>query len=191
MTYKSLWAYLKNLNQLPYTVVQSLSSVHLFATPWTAAHQAFLSFTIPGVCSNSCPLSWWCHPTISSSSVSSCSQSFPATGSFPMSRFFASGNQSIGASASVLPMNIRSWFPWGLTGLVSLLSKGLSTVFSNLKASILWRSAFFMVQLSHWYMISKKTRALTIWRFASKVISRLFNTLSRFVISYITLFKRC
>ena len=89
----------------------------------------------PGVCSNSCPLSWWCHPTISSSVTlfSSCPQSFPASGSFPMSPFFASGGQSIGASAagSVLPMNIQDWFPLGLTGLLFLQSKRLSRVFSN------------------------------------------------------------
>ena len=89
----------------------------------------------PGVCSNSCPLSQWCHPTISSSFVpfSSCLQSLPASGSFPVSQLFASGNQSIGASASasVLPMNIQGWFPLGLTGLISLQSKGLSRVFSN------------------------------------------------------------
>ena len=86
-------------------------------------------------CSNSCSLSWWCHPTISSSVVpfSSCLQSFPASGSFPVSRFFASGGQSIGASASasVLPMNILDWFPLGWTGWISLQSKGLSRVFSN------------------------------------------------------------
>ena len=90
---------------------------------------------IPGACSNSCPLSRWCHPTISSSviSFSSCLQSFPASGSFQMSHFFASGGQSIGvsASASVLPMNIQDWFPLGLTYLISLQSKGLSRVFSN------------------------------------------------------------
>ena len=82
----------------------------------------------PGACSNSCPLSWWCCPTISSSAVpfSSCLQSFPASGSFPMSQFLASGGQSIGASVSVLPMNIRDWFPLGLTGLISLQFKGLS-----------------------------------------------------------------
>ena len=88
----------------------------------------------PGVYSNSCPLSWWCHPTISSSVILfSCLQSFPASGSFPMSPFFASGDQSIGvsASASVLPMNIQDWFPLVSTGWISLLSKGLSTVFSN------------------------------------------------------------
>ena len=87
----------------------------------------------PGVCSNSCPLSWWCLPTISSSVIpfSSCLQSFPASGSFLLSQLFASGGQSIGASASalVLPMNIQGWFPLGWTVLISLLSKGLSSVF--------------------------------------------------------------
>ena len=89
----------------------------------------------PGACSNSCPLSWWCHPTILSNVVpfSSCLQSFLASGSFPMSQFFTSGGQSIGVSAlaSVLPKNIQGLFPLGLTGLISLLSKGLSRVFSN------------------------------------------------------------
>ena len=88
----------------------------------------------PGVCSNSCPLSQWCHPTFSSSVVpfSSCLQSFPASGSFPMSQLFVSGDQSTGASASesVLPMNIQGGFPLELSGLISLLSKGLSRVFS-------------------------------------------------------------
>ena len=94
----------------------------------------------PGVCSNSYPLSRWCHPNISSyvALFSSCLWSFPASGSFPVSRFFASGGQSIGASASasVLPMNIQGWFPLGLTGLISLLSKGLSRVFSS---TIVWK----------------------------------------------------
>ena len=86
------------------------------------------------LCSNSCPLSRWCHPTILSSVAPfSCPQSFPASGTFPMSRLFASGDQSIGASASasVLPMNIQDWFPLGWTGWISLPSKGLSRVFSN------------------------------------------------------------
>ena len=102
----------------------------------------------PRACSNSCPSSRWCHPTISSSVVpfSSCLQSFPAWGSFPMSQFSASGGQSIGASASasVLPMNIQDWFPLGLTGLISLQSKGLSRVFSN---TTVQKHQFFMVQL--------------------------------------------
>ena len=86
----------------------------------------------PGVYSNSCPLSWRCHPTISSSVIpfSSCLQSFPASGSFPMSQIFTSDGQRIGASASVLPVNTQDWFPLGWTGLISLLSKGLSRVFS-------------------------------------------------------------
>ena len=89
----------------------------------------------PGVYTNSCPLSWWCHLTISSSIVpsSSCLQSFPASGSFQMSQFFASGGQNIGvsASASVLPVNIQDWSPLGWTAWISLQSKGLSKVFSN------------------------------------------------------------
>ena len=88
----------------------------------------------PGVYSNSCPLSWWCHPTISSSVIPfSCPQSFPASGSFQMSQFFASGGQNIGisASTSVLPVNTQDWSPLGWTGWISLQSKGLSTVFSN------------------------------------------------------------
>ena len=93
------------------------------------------SSTTPGVYPNPCPLSWWCHPTISSSIVpfSSCFQSFPASGSFQMSQLFASGGQSIrvSASTSVLPMNTQNWSPLGWTGWISLQSKGLSRVFSN------------------------------------------------------------
>ena len=87
----------------------------------------------PRICTDSCPLSQWCHPTISSSVIpfSSCPKSSPASGSFPMSRLFTSGGQSIGASASVLPMSIQGWFPLRLTGLFSLLSKGLSRTFSS------------------------------------------------------------
>ena len=101
----------------------------------------------PGACSNSCPLSRWCHPTISSSVIPffSCPQSFPASGSFPRSWLFASGGQSIGASASVsvLPKNIQGWFPLGLTGLISFLSKGLSRVFSS---TTVQRYQFFSAQ---------------------------------------------
>ena len=98
---------------------------------------------------NPCPLSWWCHPTISSSVVpfSSYPQSFPASGSFPMSQLFASGGQSIGvsASASVLPINIQDWSPLGWTGWISLQSKGLSRVFSN---TTVQKHQFFGAQLS-------------------------------------------
>ena len=140
----------------------------------------------PRACSNSCPSSQWCHPTVSSSVIpfSSCLQSFAASGSFPMSQFFTSGNQSNGASASVsiVPMNIQDWFPLGLTGLISLQFKGLSRVFyqhHSSKASLLWRSAFFMVQLSYLYMTTVKTIALTRWTFIGKVMSLFFNMLSR------------
>ena len=87
----------------------------------------------PGAWSTSCPLSQWCHPTISSSvfHFSSCPQSLPASGSFPMTQLFASGGQSIEASASVLPMNIQGWFPLGLTDFISLLSRGFSRVFAS------------------------------------------------------------
>ena len=99
----------------------------IFATPWTAARQAYLSSLSPDFCSHSCPLSQWRHPT-SSSSVApfSCLQSFPVSVSFQLSQFFASGGQSTGASASasVLPMNIQGWFPLGLTSLISLQFKG-------------------------------------------------------------------
>ena len=102
----------------------------------------------PRVDSNSCPLSRWCHPTISSSVIpfSSHFQSFPASGSFQMSQFFASGGQSIGvsASASVLPMNIQNWFPLGWTGWISLLSKRLFSIFSN---TTIQKHQFFGAQL--------------------------------------------
>ena len=98
---------------------------------------------------NSCPWCQWCHPTISSSVIpsSSCSQSFPASGTFPMSQFFTSGGQSIGvsASASVLQMNIQDWFPLGWTGWISLQSKGLSRVFSN---TTVQKHQFFGTHLS-------------------------------------------
>ena len=110
----------------------------------------------PRACSNWCPSSRWCHSTISSSVVpfSSCLQSFPASGSFLMSQFFASGGQSIDASpsASVLPMNIQDWFPLGWTGWISHAVQGtLKSLLQHhsSKASILWCSAFFMVQFSH------------------------------------------
>ena len=115
--------------------VQLLSHVGPFATPWIAAWQASCPLPTPRDYSNSCPLSWWCHPTISSSVApfSSCLQSFPASGSFPVSQLFTSGGQGIGASASasVFPMNIQDWFPIAFTGFISLQSKGLSRVFSK------------------------------------------------------------
>ena len=129
----------------------------------------------PKAYSNSCPLSWWCHPTISSSAVpfSSRLQSFPASGSFQMSQLFASGGQSIGvsASASVLPMNIQDWLPLGWTGRISLQSKGLSRVFSN---TTVQKHQFFGTQLSssskshiHTWPL-EKTIALTRWPLLAK-----------------------
>ena len=103
----------------------------------------------PRICSNSYSLSWWCHPTISSSvaSFSSCLQSFLVSGSFLMSQLFLSGGQSIGASASVLPINIQGWFPLGLTGLISLLSKRLLRVFSS---TTVQKHQVFSAQSSSW-----------------------------------------
>ena len=132
-----------------------------------------------------------CHATISSSidPFSSHLQSFPASGSFPMSQFFSSGGQSIGVSASgsVFPMNIWEWFPLWLTGWSSLKSKGLSSLLQHhsSKASVLWCTAFFIVQLSHPYMTTGKTIALTRWNFVCKVMSLLLNILSRLVIAFL------
>ena len=122
----------------------------------------------PGVYSNSWPLSQWCHPTISSSiPFSSCLQSFPSSGPFPMSQLFTSGGQSIGVSTStsVLPMNTQNWSPFGWTGWISLQSKGLKSLLQHhsSKASILRRSVFFTAQLSQSYMTNGKTIALTTW----------------------------
>ena len=111
--------------------VQLLSCVQLFATHGLQHAKLSCPSPSPGVCSNSCPLNWWCHPTISFSVTpfSSCPQSFPAPGAHAMSQLLISGGQSIGASASVHPMNIQGWFPLGFTGLISLLSKGLWRAF--------------------------------------------------------------
>ena len=132
-------------------VVQLLSHVWLFATPWTASRQASLSFTISGACSNSSPLSWWCHPIISLSVVhlSSCLQSFPTSGSFLMSWLFSTGGQSIGASisASVLPMIFRiDFLRMGWLNLVAVQGTLKSLLWHHSsKASILGCSAFFVV----------------------------------------------
>ena len=145
----------------------------------------------PRVFSNSCPFSQWCYLTISSSATffSFYLQSFPASGYFPVSQLFASGGQSIGASAlvSVLSMNIQGRFPLALTGFDLLAVQGTlkSLLQRSSKASVLQHSAFFMVQLSHLYMTTGKTIALTLWTFVSKVISLLFNTLSRFVMAFL------
>ena len=250
-------------------VIQPPSHVQLFATPWTATCHGSLSYTVSQSFLKLMSIELMMPPTISSSVFlfSSCLQSFPASGSFQMSQFFTSGGQSIAvsASSSVLPVNGQGWFALGLTGLISLHSKGLSRVFSsgdslglnrsvmsyslqphglqparllcswgfsrqeywsglpcpppgdlpnpeiepksptlqanslpseppqhhNSKASILWRSAFFMAQLSHPYMTTGKSILSTIWTFISKVMSLLFNrVLSRFIIASLPRSKR-
>ena len=126
----------------------------------------------PGVCSNSCSLSQWCHPTISSSVIpfSSCPQSFPASGSFPMSQFFASGGQSIraSASASALPMNIQGWFPLALIGLISLLSKRFSRVFSS---ATVRKHQLLDPQLSLWSISMVEINFSQFWRTQSPISS--------------------
>ena len=138
---------------------------------------------IPRAYSNACPSHPWCHPTTSSSVIpfAYCLQSFPASGYFPMSQFFTSGGQSIGVSAStsVLPMSIQDWFPLGLTGWISRVFS-ITTVQKQL-----WCSAFFIVQLSHPYMTTGKTIALTRRTFVDKVMSLLLNMLSRLVIAFL------
>ena len=143
----------------------------------------------PGVCPSSCSLHRWCHPAISSSDAlfSFCLQSFLAWGIFPVSHLFTSDDQNTVtyASAWILPVNIQGWSPLRLTGLISLLSKGLSGVFSH---TTVWRYQFFGVlpslqSTSEWPL--GRTIALTIWTFVSRILSLLFNTLSRFVIAFL------
>ena len=144
----------------------------------------------PIACSNSCPLRRWCYLTISPSAVSFCYclQSFPASVfSSELALCIRWPNIGASASATVLPMNIQGWLPLGLTVLISLLSSGLSKVFSstrNSKASILQCSVFFLVQLSHPYMTTGKNIALTKCAFVGKVMYLVFNMLSRFVIIF-------
>ena len=130
-------------------VVQSPSHVRLLETPWTAACQASLSFTISQSLPRLMSIESVIHPTISSSVVlfSSRLQSFPASGSFPMGQFFSSSSQSIGISASVLPVNSQGWFPLGLPGLNFLLSRGLSRVFFSITIQ---KHQFFGTQPSLW-----------------------------------------
>ena len=157
----------------------------ILCDPMDPAHRLPCPSPTSRPCSNSCPLILWCHPTISSSVIPFFS--FPASGSFPVSQFIIS---SIGTSAltSVLPMNIHDWFHLGLTGLISLQSKGLSRVFSN---TAVQRHQFFgaqlssQSQLSHPYMTTGKTIALTRRTFVGKVMSLLFNMLSRLVITFL------
>ena len=155
----------------------------------TACFPVLLS---PEVCWNSCALSQWCHPTILSSvtSFSSCPQSFPVSGCFPVSWLFASAGQSFGVSAStsVLPMNTQDWVSFRMDWLDLLAVLGtLKSLLQHhsLKASNVRPSAFFIVHISHPYMTIGKTIALTRWTFVGKVMSLLFNKLSRLVITFL------
>ena len=183
-----LWQYGQTFSSVEFSsVTQSCSTLW----PHALQHARFpCPSPTPTACSNSCALSQWRHPTISSHVVPFCLQSCPASGSFPRSPFFASGGQSIGisASASVLPMNIQDWFPLGLTGSISVQSKGLSRLFSNTtvqKHQFFSTQLFFMVQLLHPYMTTGKTIALTRWTFVCKAMSLLFNILSRLFIAFL------
>ena len=152
-------------------VVQSLSSVWLFVIPWTAACQASLSFTLSLGLLKLMFFESVMPCTISSSiAFSSFSQSFPASGSFPMSQLFTLGGQIIGASASasVFPLNIQGWFPLWLTDLISLLSKGLSWVFSS---TTVWKDQFVGAQSSLWSSSLEKNIVLAIWIIVGKVMS--------------------
>ena len=176
-------------------VVQLLSCVWLFETPWTAACEASLSFTISrsllklvsikSVKPSNHLILW--HP------LSSCLQFCPASGSFTKSWPFPSGGQSIGASESVLPMNIQDWLPLGINWFDLLAVQGtLRSLLQNhsSKASILQHSTFFIVHFSHLYKITGNTIALSIGKFRGKIMSLLFNTLSRFVIAFVPPFER-
>ena len=170
-------------------VVHLLSCVQLFVTPWTVAHQASLSFTI----SQSLLKLMSIESVMSSNHLILCCpflllpSIFPSIRVFFNESVFAPGGQSIGASASVLPMNLQGWFPLELTGLVSLLSTGLLRIFSG---TTVWKHHFFGTQPSLWsnshlYMTTRKTIALTIRTFVDKVISLLFNMLYSFIIDFL------
>ena len=171
-------------------VAQALSRVQLFVTPWTAALRLLCpSLWFPRICSGSCPLSRWCYLTVSSSATPYffCLQSFPASRSFPMNWLFMSCDLSIGASASVFPINIQGWFPLGLTGLISWLSKGLPRVFSSTtirmhqffvvqpssSSSSFFCSAFLMIQLTHSYMTTEK-KWMHVYYVLASVLSSFF-----------------
>ena len=178
------------IRSVHFSSVQSLSRVQLFVTPWIAAHQASLSITN----SRSLLKSMSIRSVMPSShlilcrSLSSCSQSIPASGSFPMSQLFTWGGQSIGVSASVsiLPVNTQDWSPLDWLDLLAVQGTLMSLLqhYSS-KVSIFRRSAFFIVQLSHPYLTTGKAIALTRRTFVDKVMSLLFNMLSRLIITFL------
>ena len=171
-------------------VAQLPICVWLFANPWTPWQHARPPCPSPSprVHPSSCPLHRWCHPAISSSDTlfSFCPQSFPAPRSFPMSQLFTSDDQNAGASASalVLLMSIQGWFPLRLTGFVSFVQGTLRSLLQH-HSLVLWCSAFLMVQVSQQYVTGGKTKVLTIQTFVSRVMSLLFNILSRFIIAFL------
>ena len=174
------------------TSVWLLSHVWLFPTPWTAAYQASLSITNSQDCSNSCPLSQWCHSIIPSSVVpfSFCLRSVPSSRSFLMSQFFASGGQSIGdsASASVLSNEYLGLISFRIDWFYLLAVQGtLKSLLQHhsSKASTIRCSAIFMVQLSHPYKITGKAIIFKRWTFVGKVMSLFLKILSRLVITFI------
>ena len=200
-----IWA---NLSSICYRLGSLLSPVLLFSgsvisdtlQPHGLQHTRLPCPSLsPWVCSNSYPLSQWCHPTISSSVIpfSSWPQSFPASWSFPVSWLFPSGGQRIGTltSASVLPMNIQAWFPLGLTGLVSLLSMGLSRIFSNttvqsinsLALSLHYGPNLTSILTS---ITTGKSIDLIMWTFVSKAMPLLLNMLPRFVTAFLPRSRR-
>ena len=178
--------------RVQFSSVQSLSRVQLCETPWIAKHQPSLSITnsrslhkltsIKSVMPSSHLI--LCRP------LPTCPQSLPESGSFQMSQLFASGGQSIAVSAStsVLPMNTQDWSPLGWTCWILLAVQGiLKSLFQHhsSKSSILWCSAFFILQPSHPYMTTENTIALTRWMFVDKVMSLLFNMVSRLAIAFL------
>ena len=173
-------------------VVQLPCCVQLLGTPWTAACQVPHPSPSPRVCPSSCLLHQWCHPVIPSRDAlfSFCHQSFPTSGNFPMSQLFASDDQNTGVLASTSnpsseysePISLKS--DWLNLLAVQATLRSLHPHHSS-KATILWRFAFFTIQLSEPYVATEKTTALTIWTFVDRVMSLLFNTLSRFVIAFL------
>ena len=191
---KTLWRFFKKLKvELPLLLLFGHSVVSDSLQPPGLQHTRLpCPSSFPRACSNSCPLSWWCHPTILFFVIPfpSCLQSFPASESFSMSQLFESGGQSIwvSASTSVLPMNTQDWSPLGWTGWIFLQSKEFSRVFSN---TTVQKLQFFGAQLSlesnshiHTWPL-EKTIALTRRIIVNKVMSLLFNMLSRLVITFL------
>ena len=166
-------------------VVQLPSHVWLFVISRTAACQASLSLTILEFSPSSCSLHQWCHPAVSFSDVLfSCPQSFPASGTFPMSHLFASDGQNTGVSASVLPVKIQGWSPLRLVWF-PCHPRDFQEPSPASQLERIYSLVLFMVQFSQLYMTTGKTIALTIGTFVGRLMSLLFNTLSGFVVTFL------